>query len=64
MFLCGLTKSAPTACVLGTVGLALVAEGISNAGIEDITHLPQKAADTLGLSGQVKRQGQPVRVAL
>jgi hypothetical protein len=44
MFLFGLTRKAPTACVLGTVGLALMAEGMTNAGIEDITSLPATMA--------------------
>jgi len=44
LFLSGLTRTAPTACVLGTAGLALMIEGATNAGIEDITHLPSKAA--------------------
>jgi hypothetical protein len=36
LFLYWLTRSAPTACVLGTVGCALVAEGFTNAGLDDI----------------------------
>jgi hypothetical protein len=74
MFLYGLTERAPTACILGTVGLALTAEGITNAGIEDIAHIPQnvagianqvknQAANTLGLGGQTdgqhRRTAQP-----
>jgi len=45
LFLYGLTRSAPTACILGCVGLALTAEGITNAGIDDITTLPRKVTD-------------------
>jgi hypothetical protein len=37
LFLLGLTQNAPTACVLGTIGLALAAEGVTNLGVEDIT---------------------------
>ena len=48
LFLFGLTRNAPTACILGTVGLALAAEGISNAGLDDFARLPQKAADAAG----------------
>jgi len=44
MFFYGLTREAPTACVLGTIGLVLAAEGIANASIEDITHIPQEVA--------------------
>jgi hypothetical protein len=40
LFLYGLTRTAPMACVLGTAGLALTAEGITNAGIDDITSIP------------------------
>ncbi len=42
----GLTQRAPTACVLGTAGLALMAEGISNAGIDDIGRVCQESAHT------------------
>jgi hypothetical protein len=45
LFLYGLTRNAPTACILGCVGLALAAEGITNAGIDDITALPHKMTD-------------------
>ncbi|HZV07362.1 MAG TPA: hypothetical protein VE999_19925 [Gemmataceae bacterium] len=44
LFLSGLTRSAPTACVLGTAGLALMIEGATNAGIEDIKQVPEKLA--------------------
>jgi hypothetical protein len=36
LFLCGLTRSAPEACVLGTLGIALIAEGATNAGCSDV----------------------------
>jgi hypothetical protein len=34
----GLTRSAPTACVLGTVGLGLVARGLTNTGPRRLLH--------------------------
>lgn len=42
LFLYGLASRTPKACLLGTVGLAMVAEGVSNAGIDDIRQLPQR----------------------
>jgi hypothetical protein len=45
LFLSGLMRDAPMACVLGTAGLALMIEGATNAGIEDITHLPSKMSN-------------------
>jgi hypothetical protein len=45
LFLYGLTRNAPTACILGSVGVALAAEGITNAGIDDITALPRKVTE-------------------
>jgi hypothetical protein len=45
LFLYGLTRTAPTSCLLGTVGLALAAEGFANAGIDDLTRLPQTVAE-------------------
>lgn len=47
LFLYGLTREAPTACILGTAGLALVAEGLTNAGIEDVARLPRQAKETV-----------------
>src|SRR4051794_37765103 len=35
LFVYGLTRDAPAACILGTVGLALTAEGVTNAGLDD-----------------------------
>jgi hypothetical protein len=68
LFLFGLTRSAPQACVLGTIGLGLVAEGISNAGIEDITHLPEKVsakatsiADRMGIGSLMSSDGRAKR---
>jgi hypothetical protein len=63
LFLYGLTQEAPTACLLGTAGLALAAEGATNAGLDDLARLPQQAAglaadaargvaDNLGLGGR------------
>jgi hypothetical protein len=40
MFVYGLTKQFPVACLLGTAGLALMAEGITNASIDDIAAIP------------------------
>jgi len=45
LFLYGLTKQAPTACVIGTIGLALVAEGITNANIQEIQGATRGAAE-------------------
>ena len=45
LFLYGLTRHAPTACVVGTLGCALAAEGFTNAGIEDLTCAAGKIAD-------------------
>lgn len=47
MFLYGLTRSAPMACVLGTVGLALTAEGVTNARLEDIQEIPERVSETV-----------------
>jgi hypothetical protein len=44
LFLFGLTRKAPEACVAGSVGLALAAEGVSNAGLQDIAGIPRKVA--------------------
>ena len=44
MFLYGLKLHFPTACIMGTAGLALAAEGILNADVEEIKHLPQNVA--------------------
>lgn len=45
VFLWGLTQKAPLACVLGTVGLGLVAAAAANASVEDIANLPGRAAN-------------------
>jgi hypothetical protein len=62
LFLYGLTRSAPTACLLGTAGLALAAEGVVNASVEDIAQLPDRAADFAGsavesLGGEAQESG-------
>ena len=44
-FLYGLTGRAPTACVLGTLGLALAAEGVTNVGVGDVTCAAGRLAD-------------------
>jgi hypothetical protein len=63
LFAYALTRSAPTACVLGTLGLALAAEGATNAGLSDLGDAACGVADraremagnlteSLGLTGQ------------
>lgn len=58
MFLFGMTRAAPTACVLGTAGLAMMGEGLTNVGLSDIREAAQgvvrKAKDMM--AGD--RQGQ------
>jgi len=61
LFLYGLTREAPTACILGCTGLALAAEGVTNAGIDDITRIPQQAAAGLGLSESTQGSGHSER---
>jgi len=43
-----LTRPAPAACLLGTAGLALLAEGLTNAGLDDLRRLPEQAANWAG----------------
>ncbi len=45
LFIYGLTRSAPTACILGTLGTALTAEGITNTGLDDLTGAAGKLAE-------------------
>lgn len=56
LFLSGLMRKAPTACILGTAGLGLMIEAATNAGIEDIAHIPSKvkkmATKKLGHDGR------------
>jgi hypothetical protein len=44
-FLYGLTRRAPAACVLGTVGLALAAEGVTNVGVDGVAGAAGRLAD-------------------
>jgi hypothetical protein len=44
VFLFGLTRSAPSACMLGTMGLAMVGEGLTNVGVSDIQDAAQGVA--------------------
>jgi hypothetical protein len=57
LFLYGLTQDAPLSCVLGTVGLALAAEGLTNAGLDDLRRVPRRLADTAG--DVARRAGDP-----
>jgi hypothetical protein len=72
LFLYGLTRSAPKACILGTAGLALAAEGITNAAIDDITGMSQEVAgaatniagrmaDQLGFGERTQEAGRQQR---
>ena len=56
LFLFGLTQRAPTACILGTAGLALAAEDATNLGVDDIQqaascamHKAQSMAGSMGI---------------
>jgi hypothetical protein len=64
LFLSGLTREAPTACILGTVGLGLMIEAASNAGIDDIAELPTKVkkivAENFGHDGRETRGPEPL----
>jgi hypothetical protein len=67
LFAYGLTRSAPTACILGTIGIALAAEGVTNAGLRDIsdaacsvkektksmTEKAKSMAGSIGISGSM-----------
>jgi hypothetical protein len=55
LLLYGLTRRAPAACFLGSAGLALLAEGVTNAGIEDFTRLSQQVKETV--AGAVQGEG-------
>jgi hypothetical protein len=56
LFLYGLTRGAPTACVVGTLGCALAAEGLSNVGLRDVTgaagNLAERARDVAGRAAE------------
>ncbi len=63
LFLSGLTREAPSACILGTAGIGLMIEAATNAGLEDITQIRSKAAnmakETFGHDGrQTKRRSR------
>lgn len=66
LFLSGLRREAPTACVLGTAGLALMIEGATNAGIEDISQMPAKAAQiaahNFGHDGRKPKRREPAAI--
>jgi hypothetical protein len=48
MLLYGLTQDAPVSCVLGSIGLGLAAEGLTNAGLDDVRRGARQVADTAG----------------
>ncbi len=67
LFLFGLTRNAPTACVLGTIGLALAAEGVTNAGLDDLARIPHNVkematnvADRIG-GGESAKANNPLQ---
>jgi uncharacterized membrane protein len=66
LFLSGLTRSAPTACILGTAGLALMIEAATNAGIEDISNVSSKvekmARESFGHDGRKIGRPKPATV--
>jgi hypothetical protein len=45
LFVYGLTRDFPAACILGTVGLALTAEGVTNVGLDDFAEAGRCVAD-------------------
>jgi hypothetical protein len=65
LFILGLTRNAPTACVLGTLGAALTAEGIANADLcqvgQRVTETTQRAAQ--GVTETTQRAAQGVQAA-
>jgi hypothetical protein len=67
LFLYGLTRSAPTACVLGTLGFALAAEGLTNTGISDITeaagNLGERAREVANRAAENLGAGRPAAEA-
>jgi hypothetical protein len=52
LFLYGMTQRAPMACMLGTACLALAAEAMTNAGIDDLKKIPQQMADMAGRAAE------------
>ena len=57
LFVYGLTRSAPVACVLGTLGGLMVAEGVTNA---DLSNVAQGAMDLGRNAGMGGMTGGPV----
>ena len=55
----GLTRDFPLACILGTVGLALTAEGVTNAGLDDFAEAGRCVADKA--KGLAEGAGDAVR---
>jgi hypothetical protein len=68
LFLYGLTRSAPTACIAGTVGFALAAEGLTNVGMRDIAcaagKLADKAREVVGEQTEGEASLQPTTVTV
>ncbi len=63
LFLWGLTRHAPTACIAGTLGAALAAEGITNAGPSDLAEAARRVggrardlAGSVGLGEQTDEE--------
>lgn len=68
LFLSGLTRKAPTACILGTAGLALMIEGATNAGMDDIqcmaSTVTRKVSESVAHDGRhVGRKNQMAEAA-
>lgn len=61
LFFYGLSRRAPTGCFLGTAGLGLIAEGLTNAGPRDLARIPRMVADNLGLGAQTSRTARQER---
>jgi len=59
LFVLGLTRNFPTACILGTVGAALATEGLTNLGVDDLTSAAGNLAQTAkGAAGNLGFGGQ------
>lgn len=67
LFLSGLMREAPTACILGTVGLGCMIEAATNAGIDEIAEMPTKvrkiATESFGHDGKATRRPQAPQMA-
>jgi hypothetical protein len=63
LVLYGLTRKAPEACVLGTVGLTLAAEGIANANLDDLARVPGQVANLAG-GADHNESRQPARAGV